>query len=61
MVSAWWADTKDDLPADTKDIFYSSVPPTKAKTTLPPVQKNQSMDGVTLSVKKERASGDEGM
>jgi hypothetical protein len=25
MVSAWWADTKDGLPANTKDVFYSSV------------------------------------
>jgi hypothetical protein len=25
MVLAWQADTKDDLPADTKDIFYSSA------------------------------------
>jgi hypothetical protein len=25
MVSAWRVDTKDDLLADTKDIFYSSV------------------------------------
>jgi hypothetical protein len=24
MVSAWWADTKDGLLADTKDVFCSS-------------------------------------
>jgi zinc finger SWIM domain-containing protein 3 len=25
MVSVWWADTKDTLPANTTNVFYSSV------------------------------------